>query len=39
MLDSCSQSGPLGGVLAGEARHGSIVPTGRVRSRNDMRAY
>jgi hypothetical protein len=32
MLDSCSQSGPLDGVLAGEARHGSIVPTGRVRS-------
>jgi hypothetical protein len=34
----CSQPEPEGGALAGEGRHGSIIPNpGRVRSRNDMR--
>ena len=34
-LISCSQSGPEGGALAGDAKHGSIMPSpGRVRSRN-----
>jgi hypothetical protein len=37
-LISCSQPGPEGGALAGDGRHGSIIPRpGRVRSRNDMR--
>jgi len=32
-----SQPGPLGGALAGDGKHGSIIPSpGRVRSRNDM---
>jgi hypothetical protein len=38
-LISWSQPGPEGGALAGEGRHGSIIPSpGRVRSRNDMGA-
>src|SRR6516165_3323453 len=38
-LISCSQPGPEGGALAGDGKHGSIIPSpGRVRSRNDMRA-
>src|SRR5690242_18036526 len=36
-LISCNQPGPLGGALAGEGKHGSIISNpGRVRSRNDM---
>ena len=39
-LISCSQSGPDGGALAGEARHGPIILSpGRVPSRNDMPDY
>lgn len=31
---------PEGGALAGDGRHGSTIPKpGRVRSRNDVRAY
>ena len=38
-LISWSQPGPEGEALAGEGRHGSMIPSpGRVRSRNDMRA-
>ena len=38
-LISCSQPGPEGGALAGEGRHGSIIPKPeRVRSRNDITA-
>ena len=37
-LISWIQPGPLGGALAGDGRHGSMIPNpGRVRSRNDMR--
>src|SRR5262249_58315873 len=36
-LISCIQPGPAGGALAGDGKHGSIIPRpGRVRSRNDM---
>jgi hypothetical protein len=36
-LISWIQPGPEGGALAGDGRHGSIMPSpGRVRSRNDM---
>jgi hypothetical protein len=36
-LISCSQPGPEGGALAGEGKHGSIIPNPeRVRSRNDV---
>jgi hypothetical protein len=40
MLDFVQPSGPEGGAFAGDGRHGSTISKpGRVRSRNDMRAY
>ncbi len=39
VFNSMSQPGPEGGALAGDGRHGSMIPnSGRVRSRRDMGA-